>query len=183
MAYQSRLSPRILVVDRDEYQRACTAAAAATITVSARVRAVSSLERAVEALDREEFELILMASDLGRGTSAFTSAVTLMGAGTAAVIAVYVETPAHAEGMALESIGIYGYLRSRELTPDTLRGLLVSDHQDLQPEFVREVGGWLRDGRLRYRETVVSGIENNLEAFMGVLRGDNTGKMIVALPE
>jgi NADPH-dependent curcumin reductase CurA len=65
----------------------------------------------------------------------------------------------------------------------TLRGLLVADHQDLQPEFVREVGSWLRDGRLRYRETVVTGIENNLEAFMGVLRGDNTGKMIVALPE
>ncbi|MEW2518171.1 NADP-dependent oxidoreductase [Actinacidiphila alni] len=64
----------------------------------------------------------------------------------------------------------------------TLRGFLVHDHQDLRPEFVREVGGWLRDGRLRHRETVVEGIENNLEAFLGLLRGDNTGKMIVALP-
>jgi NADPH-dependent curcumin reductase CurA len=64
----------------------------------------------------------------------------------------------------------------------TLRGFLVGDHQDLRPEFVREVGGWLRDGRLRYRETVVTGIENTAEAFLGVLRGDNTGKMIVALP-
>jgi NADPH-dependent curcumin reductase CurA len=65
----------------------------------------------------------------------------------------------------------------------TLRGLLVADHQDLQPEFVREVGGWLREGRLRYRETVVEGIERNLDAFLGMLRGDNTGKMIVSLPE
>jgi NADPH-dependent curcumin reductase CurA len=65
----------------------------------------------------------------------------------------------------------------------TLRGLLVSDHQDLQPEFVREVGGWLREGKLRYRETVVTGIEHNLDAFLGMLRGDNTGKMIVSLPE
>jgi NADPH-dependent curcumin reductase CurA len=65
----------------------------------------------------------------------------------------------------------------------TLRGLLVSDHQDLQPEFVREVGGWLREGKLHYRETVVTGIEQNLEAFLGMLRGDNTGKMIVSLPE
>ncbi|MFF7153322.1 zinc-binding dehydrogenase [Streptomyces sp. NPDC008139] len=64
----------------------------------------------------------------------------------------------------------------------TLRGFLVSDHEDLRPEFVREAAGWLRDGRLRYRETVVEGIENNLEAFLGVLRGDNTGKMIVSLP-
>ncbi|MET9222262.1 NADP-dependent oxidoreductase [Streptomyces sp. NPDC088197] len=64
----------------------------------------------------------------------------------------------------------------------TLRGFLVTDHEDLRPEFVREAAGWLRDGRLRYRETVVEGIENNLEAFLGVLRGDNTGKMIVSLP-
>ena len=42
-----------------------------------------------------------------------------------------------------------------------------------------EVGGWIRSGELKYAETVVEGIENNLEAFFGVLRGDNTGKMIV----
>jgi NADPH-dependent curcumin reductase CurA len=65
----------------------------------------------------------------------------------------------------------------------TLRGFLVSDHQDLRPEFVREVGGWLSEGRLRHHETVVTGIENAVDAFLGVLRGDNTGKMIVALPE
>ena len=65
----------------------------------------------------------------------------------------------------------------------TLAGFLVGDHQDLQPEFVREVGGWLREGKLRYRETVVTGIEHNLDAFFGLLRGENTGKMIVALPE
>lgn len=64
-----------------------------------------------------------------------------------------------------------------------LQGMLVGDHAALQPEFVREVGGWIRDGKLHYRETVVEGIENNFEAFLGVLRGDNTGKMIVTLPE
>jgi NADPH-dependent curcumin reductase CurA len=65
----------------------------------------------------------------------------------------------------------------------TLRGFIVGDHDDLQPEFVREVGGWLREGKLRHRETVVTGIENNVEAFLGLLRGENTGKMIVSLPE
>jgi len=62
-----------------------------------------------------------------------------------------------------------------------IEGLLVGDHYDLQPQFVQEVGAWVRSGELKYRETVVEGIENNLEAFLGVLRGDNTGKMIVKL--
>ncbi|MFI5939378.1 NADP-dependent oxidoreductase [Streptomyces uncialis] len=66
-------------------------------------------------------------------------------------------------------------------TRGRIQGFLVGDHYDLQPEFVQEVGGWVRSGELKYRETVVHGIENTLEAFLGVLRGDNTGKMIVTL--
>lgn len=66
-------------------------------------------------------------------------------------------------------------------TRGRIEGLLVGDHYDLQPQFVQEVGAWVRSGELKYRETVVEGIENNLEAFLGVLRGDNTGKMIVKL--
>jgi len=63
----------------------------------------------------------------------------------------------------------------------TLRGFIVSDHFDRFPDFVRDVGGWLREGRIRYRETVVEGIENAPEAFIGLLRGENTGKMVVKL--
>ncbi|WP_405612943.1 NADP-dependent oxidoreductase [Streptomyces sp. NBC_00076] len=66
-------------------------------------------------------------------------------------------------------------------TRGRIEGFLVSDHSDLQPQFVEEVGPWVASGELKYRETVVEGIENNLEAFLGVLRGDNTGKMIVKL--
>ncbi|GED87221.1 NADP-dependent oxidoreductase [Streptomyces sp. 6-11-2] len=66
-------------------------------------------------------------------------------------------------------------------TRGRIEGFLVGDHYDLQPEFVREVGAWVRSGELKYRETFVEGIENTLEAFLGVLRGDNTGKMIVKL--
>lgn len=62
-----------------------------------------------------------------------------------------------------------------------IEGFLVGDHYDLQPQFVQEVGGWVREGKLHYRETVVEGIENNVEAFLGLLRGENTGKMIVKL--
>jgi NADPH-dependent curcumin reductase CurA len=73
-----------------------------------------------------------------------------------------------------------GLLVSKRLT---LRGFLVGDHRDLRPEFLREVGGWLAAGTLRHHETVVTGIEMNADAFVGMLRGDNTGKMLVALPE
>ncbi|EPH42478.1 NADP-dependent oxidoreductase [Streptomyces aurantiacus] len=62
-----------------------------------------------------------------------------------------------------------------------VQGMLVQDHQDLQPEFVREVGAWVRSGELKYNETVSHGIDSGVEAFLGMLRGENTGKMIVSL--
>ncbi|MEV0723100.1 NADP-dependent oxidoreductase [Micromonospora purpureochromogenes] len=61
----------------------------------------------------------------------------------------------------------------------TLRGFLVSDHGDLREQFVRDVSGWLRDGKLSYDETIVDGVENAPEAFLGLLRGENLGKMLV----
>jgi NADPH-dependent curcumin reductase CurA len=61
----------------------------------------------------------------------------------------------------------------------TLRGFLVGDHSHLREQFVQEVAGWLRDGKIRYDETVVDGIENAPEAFLGMLRGQNLGKMLV----
>ncbi|MBT2505009.1 NADP-dependent oxidoreductase [Streptomyces sp. ISL-98] len=62
-----------------------------------------------------------------------------------------------------------------------LQGVLVSDHAALQPQFVKDVSGWIRSGELKYNETVVEGIENGYDAFVGLLRGENTGKMIVSL--
>ncbi len=66
-------------------------------------------------------------------------------------------------------------------TRGRIEGFLVGDHYDLQPQFVQEVGPWVASGELKYRETVVEGIENNLEAFLGVLRGDTPGQMSVTL--
>jgi NADPH-dependent curcumin reductase CurA len=63
----------------------------------------------------------------------------------------------------------------------TLRGFIVSDHFDRMGDFAREVGGWLREGRFRYRETVVDGLEQAPSAFIGLLRGENTGKMVVRI--
>ncbi|MFE9253656.1 NADP-dependent oxidoreductase [Streptomyces sp. NPDC006879] len=61
-----------------------------------------------------------------------------------------------------------------------LQGVLVGDHTGLQQTFVQDVAGWLRSGELQYDETVVEGIENGVAAFLGMLRGENTGKMIVS---
>jgi hypothetical protein len=61
----------------------------------------------------------------------------------------------------------------------TLRGFIVTDHFGRMDEFVQEVGGWLREGKIRYRETVVEGIQQAPEAFIGLLRGENLGKMLV----
>jgi NADPH-dependent curcumin reductase CurA len=63
----------------------------------------------------------------------------------------------------------------------TLRGFLVSDHTDLRAEFAETVGGWLRSGELVARETVREGLEDAVPAFLDLLRGGNTGKMIVRL--
>jgi NADPH-dependent curcumin reductase CurA len=63
----------------------------------------------------------------------------------------------------------------------TLRGFIVTDHAKRFPDFVREVGGWLSEGKVRYRETVVEGLENAPGAFIGLLRGENLGKMVVKL--
>jgi NADPH-dependent curcumin reductase CurA len=62
-----------------------------------------------------------------------------------------------------------------------LRGFIVTDHSGRFPDFVREVGGWLAEGQIKHRETVVEGIENAPAAFIGLLRGENVGKMVVKL--
>ncbi|MFI0979200.1 NADP-dependent oxidoreductase [Streptomyces sp. NPDC021093] len=64
-----------------------------------------------------------------------------------------------------------------------LTGVLVADHAALQPQFIEEVSAWIRSGELKYDETLVEGIEHNVDAFLGMLRGQNTGKMIVSLGE
>ncbi len=63
----------------------------------------------------------------------------------------------------------------------TLRGFIVSTFDSLRAQFATEVGGWLADGSLRNDETVVEGIENAADAFIGLLAGANTGKMVVSI--
>jgi NADPH-dependent curcumin reductase CurA len=60
-----------------------------------------------------------------------------------------------------------------------MEGFLISDNVDRFPAFVALAREWVRDGRLKYRETVIDGIENAPAAFLGALRGESIGKMVV----
>ncbi len=63
----------------------------------------------------------------------------------------------------------------------TLRGFLQFDHDDLTPQFEAEVGQWLKEGRIVWRETTVEGIERAVEGFQSLMGGGNTGKMLIRL--
>ena len=73
------------------------------------------------------------------------------------------------------------YLFSMIANRVLMQGFIISDHLSLYPEFLAEVGGWLKSGRIKREETIVDGIENAPRAFLGLFSGDNVGKMVVRL--
>lgn len=63
-----------------------------------------------------------------------------------------------------------------------LRGFIIRDHNDRRQAFIDEVGPWVADGRVKFRETIVEGgVAAAPQAFIDLLRGANTGKMLVKL--
>ncbi len=61
----------------------------------------------------------------------------------------------------------------------TFRGFIVSDFLEQQPEFKKEVGQWVREGKVKYKEDVVEGLENAVAAFKRLFTGQNFGKLLV----
>jgi hypothetical protein len=61
------------------------------------------------------------------------------------------------------------------------RGFIVSDFAKDYGEFYRDMPGWVKEGRIKYREDVAQGIENTVAAFQGMLKGKNFGKQLVKL--
>lgn len=62
-----------------------------------------------------------------------------------------------------------------------LEGFIVSEHMDIWPQALKELGGMVATGKLKYRETVAEGIASAPEAFLGLLKGRNFGKQLVKL--
>jgi NADPH-dependent curcumin reductase CurA len=62
-----------------------------------------------------------------------------------------------------------------------MKGLMVFDWMDRQTEFRDEVGGYIKAGKLKYKETLVEGIDLAVAAFIGLFQGQNVGKMVVKL--
>ncbi|MES2038649.1 MAG: NADP-dependent oxidoreductase [Pseudomonadota bacterium] len=63
----------------------------------------------------------------------------------------------------------------------TMRGFIVSEHMDLWPQGLKELGGLVATGKLKFRESVAEGIAAAPEAFIGLLKGKNFGKQLVKL--
>ena len=72
---------------------------------------------------------------------------------------------------------MFSVLRKRLL----VRGFIVSDFTAKQADFLRDVGEWVRTGRLKYREDIVDGLGKAPASFLGVLQGKNFGKMLVRI--
>ncbi len=62
-----------------------------------------------------------------------------------------------------------------------IQGFIISEHPDIWPKALAELGELVAGGRIRYRETVAQGIESAPEAFIGLLQGRNFGKQLVKL--
>ena len=62
-----------------------------------------------------------------------------------------------------------------------LQGFIVFDYFPRLPEFYAEMGPWVADGTVKSTETVVEGLDKMLDAFLGLFKGANTGKMLVKL--
>lgn len=60
-----------------------------------------------------------------------------------------------------------------------MQGFIVSDYQHRIPAFVADVGQWMAEGKIKYKEQVVEGLENAPEAFLGLFSGANFGKLVV----
>jgi hypothetical protein len=62
-----------------------------------------------------------------------------------------------------------------------MQGFIVSDYRSRIPDFISDVSGWLGEGKIKYREHRVEGLENAPEAFLGLFSGTNFGKLVVKL--
>jgi len=64
-----------------------------------------------------------------------------------------------------------------------LQGFIISDHADRHGAFISDMQKWIADGKIRWKETIVDGIEHAPNAFVGLFKGENFGKMLIRIGE
>ncbi|WP_293908197.1 NADP-dependent oxidoreductase [Phenylobacterium sp.] len=62
-----------------------------------------------------------------------------------------------------------------------MEGFIVSSSWDMMPAFHRDLAQWVKEGKVTWKETVFEGIDKAPDAFLGLFRGENLGKMLVKL--
>jgi NADPH-dependent curcumin reductase CurA len=62
-----------------------------------------------------------------------------------------------------------------------LQGFIVSDYSDHFDEWLNQLSIWVKEGKLKYSETIIKGFDRLPEAFLGLFSGKNTGKMLVEI--
>jgi NADPH-dependent curcumin reductase CurA len=62
-----------------------------------------------------------------------------------------------------------------------MQGFIVFDFIDMREQFITEMTQWVKDGRIKWQETIENGIENAPKAFLTLFSGGNAGKMLVKL--
>jgi NADPH-dependent curcumin reductase CurA len=70
---------------------------------------------------------------------------------------------------------IYGRIR--------MEGFVATDFAHLNAQFMSDMTGWLKDGRIKYQETVLDGFERAPEGLIGLFEGRNTGKMLIQVSD
>ena len=65
----------------------------------------------------------------------------------------------------------------------SMQGFVIFDHQDKYSATVTTLANWIREGKLSYREDVLTGIESAPDAIAGLYRGENLGKRVIKLTD
>jgi hypothetical protein len=89
------------------------------------------------------------------------------------MISAYNTKGARSEGVTTLSNMIYNRV--------TMKGFVVYEFFDMRDQFLTDMRQWIAEGKMKYQETIMQGVENAPNAMIGLLQGENSGKMLVQI--
>ena len=89
------------------------------------------------------------------------------------MISAYNTKGARSEGVTTLSNMIYNRV--------TMKGFVVYEFFDMREQFLADMRQWIAEGKMKYQETIMQGVENAPNAMIGLLQGENSGKMLVQI--